>query len=418
MPKPNAPSLRVGLVGYGGGYGWGLTRSLLDEAPGLGLRVVAVADGRSDIPSERIEKLDNHGVQRFGDAVEMFQAMRGQCDVMYIATGVPSHAPLLTSAVEAGYHVHLEKPPAATVQEVDGMIEAVRNAGVCCLVGYQAVHGRDVRFVEDAITAGRIGTVRTMVCRAGWPRNRRYYQRTGWAGRLRVGDAWVLDGPSTNALAHQPNNMLLWAGEGIGGYARPRAVRAELYRAGPIESHDTAAIEIQTHEGPRLLLLLSHTTAGDQYGPSTVIEGSAGRIVWNVHDGARLELPDGKVETEPADRSNQLAMFGNLMEAVRTGNAGKLRCDLERARYTTLALNAAHESSGRVHPIASDFFHRTDEGTDEARTVVEGLDELLQQAAEKACLLSDLPTPPPWAVATEAFDVAGYDAFPTQFTSE
>ena len=55
------------------------------------------------------------------------------------------------------------------------------------------------------------------------------------------------------------------------------------------------------------------------------------------------------------------------------------------------------------------------EGKEKGRTIVFGLDDLLNAAASKCCLLSQLPDAPPWAVATKAFDLAGYKTFPQQF---
>ena len=62
---------------------------------------------------DRADELSAEGGELFDDALGMFEALRGTCEAVYIATGIPSHAPLTIAAAEAGYHVHLEKPPAA-----------------------------------------------------------------------------------------------------------------------------------------------------------------------------------------------------------------------------------------------------------------------------------------------------------------
>jgi hypothetical protein len=80
-----------------------------------------------------------------------------------------------------------------------------------------------------------------------------------------------------------------------------------------------------------------------------------------------------------------------------------------------LALDGAHESSGRVHRISDGFKRRLDEGTDKARTVVEGLDKMLVQAARGRLLFSELPDAPGWAVSTQAYDLTGYTSFPQRF---
>ncbi|HRT97404.1 MAG TPA: hypothetical protein P5532_23555, partial [Planctomycetota bacterium] len=93
-----------------------------------------------------------------------------------------------------------------------------------------------------------------------------------------------------------------------------------------------------------------------------------------------------------------------------------LRCDLAETRKFVLALDGAHESSGRIHRIAADHVRRVGEGG-EMRTVVEGLDAALRCAAAARALFSELGTLP-WAVATEPFDLTGYSSYPRRIKGE
>ncbi|HRR79395.1 MAG TPA: Gfo/Idh/MocA family oxidoreductase, partial [Planctomycetota bacterium] len=375
--------IRLALVGFGG-YGWSLVQAINQARDAVGCRLIAAADARLSALPEKAEALSRAGVELFSDPLAMFEALRGKCDAAYIATGIPSHAPLTIAAARAGLHVHLEKPPAATVQEVDAMLAALDAAGRFCLVGFQALHGDDIRFVKSRVASGRLGRVRSLVCHAGWPRNQAYYTRNDWAGKLRVesavyGDpahrAWVLDGPATNALAHQITNMLFLASPEANRLATPVSVRAELYTAGPVESHDTCAIEIHTAEGPTSLFLASHCSDAN-FGPVIEIEAERGHVRWTMRDGARVCYSDGPEETCPAD-NGAAKMIANFAEAVRANDRSLLRCDLAETRKFVLALDGAHESSGRIHRIAADHVRRVGEGG-EMRTVVEGLDAALR----------------------------------------
>ena len=120
--------VQLAIVGVGG-YGWGLIRELLDGGDRLDCRLVAAADANLAAVPEHADELRRRGVALYGDAVEMFQALRGRCEAAYIASSIPSHAPLTVAAARCGLHVHLEKPPAATVQEVDEMLRALDAAG-------------------------------------------------------------------------------------------------------------------------------------------------------------------------------------------------------------------------------------------------------------------------------------------------
>jgi len=386
--------IRAMLVGVGG-YGQSLTHGLLAAAANGLCRLVAAADTRLAALPEETENLKRHGVRLYGDAIEMFDAWKGRCDAAYIASGIGSHSVLACAAARRGFHIHLEKPPAATVQEVDEIARAVADAGVLCIVGFQMTWGRDLRFLKERIAAGRLGRIRTAAGCSGSPRDQAYYARNEWAGRLKSGGRWVLDGPAMNAQAHQVTNLLLLASADPHGYARPVAVRGELYAAGPLESHNIAAIEIRTDGGAMLYYLGSHATDG-QVGPLIEVRGDAGEATWTPSEGVVVRCADGSTESCGPDAAARQTVVDSFLHAIDSGDASLLRCTLGDARNMVLTLDGAHESSGRVHRVAGGFVRRVDEGT-EARTVVEGLDEMLVRAARgsAACPMRRTgPSPP------------------------
>jgi len=185
--------VHVAIVGIGG-YGWELIGKLREAAAEGRCQLVAAADNNLGELFHEADELRRLEVELYSDAVTMLEAYRKRCDAVYIASSIHTHAPLAIAAAEAGYHVHLEKPPAATVQEVDRMLAALEAHKRMCLVGFQAIHSDDIRFVKDRVVSGRLGEVKWLSCCAGWPRNRGYYLRNSWAGELRAGTHWVLDG--------------------------------------------------------------------------------------------------------------------------------------------------------------------------------------------------------------------------------
>ncbi|MFW6132321.1 MAG: Gfo/Idh/MocA family protein [Planctomycetota bacterium] len=404
--------VRLAIVGIGG-YGRMLIDAIRTVGEEMDVSLVAAAEMNLARSAEQADRLGEEGVELFEDAEKMFSAMRGKCEAVYIASSIDTHAPLTIAAAEAGLHVHLEKPPAATIEEVDRMQEALQRTGRMCLVGFHQIHGAETRRLKQRLGEGRLGAVRTLACRAGWPRTRSYYQRNDWAGRLRRGDRWVLDGPATNALAHQINNMLYAASTDARGYADPISVRAELYAAGPIESHDTAAIEIRTQQGATAYWLGSHCSEG-QFGPIIEIEAERARVLWKPSASLQIDYEDGTSETFTGG-GERVDMVRNFVAAVQADDGSRLRCTMTDARKFVLALDGAHESSGRIHRIPSERTHLVDEGTDRERTVVDGLDKLLARAAGAPCLLSDLDGAPDWVVPGEPFDLTGYTAFGRRF---
>jgi predicted dehydrogenase len=354
----------------------------------------------------------------YDDAIEMLDAHRNECDAVFLVTGIASHEYLALAAAERGYHIWLEKPPAATIQEVDRMIAAVDAAGVVCQVAFRWIWSSDINFMKDRIVDGRLGRIKSVVNCAGWPRRDYYYSRNEWAGKLRSGDNWVLDGPATNALAHQTSNVLYLGSPEPGGFATPTFVRAELYSARDIESHDTAAIEIQTAEGIPLHFLVSHCSE-TEFGPVIEVHGEKGTGRWTFAEGPVVTYCDGSEER--SGREEELGrdkMVANFVQAVESGDPKLPKCTLADTRNYTLVADGMHESSGRIHRIDKSFVRRSEDEGDRGYTIVDGLDDALKRAAAKRCVFSDLDDPPTWAVSTERFDLESYTEFPQRFQSE
>ena len=391
----------------------------------LGCRLAAVAIRPRDRQAGQVEQFGAEGVEVFADALEMFAATAGRVDGVFIPTSIYTHQPLACAALERGHNVYLEKPPAGTVQEVDAMVAAqgVSRRGTpivrtddwgprICLLGFQNVFSHSIQLIKQRLMQGRLGAVRRMRTWAMWPRQDHYYARNEWAGRLRAGERWVLDGPSNNATAHYIANMLYLASPRR-DFAAPASVRAELYHARDIESEDTSAMEIVTAEGVRLCFAVSHCVAGPHVGPWLEIECDGGLVQWDVTGRTRITLRDGSIEGIDANAEDvNLSALRNFVEAVRAGEGTRVLCDVAMGRNFTLAINGAFESAGRPRAIPARYVRRQGAGP-QAVTVVDGLAEAVQRCGAEGKLFSDLGLP--WARPTQPFDLAGYKGFPQTF---
>lgn len=407
--------IELGIVGIAG---WGdvIINAINGAiARGTKCRLVAAADSRLGSLGDREEKLKSRGVELYSDAMEMFSRISGRCHAVYIVTSIPSHAPLTATAAAAGLHVHLEKPPAATVQEVDTMLDALKRAGKMCIIGFQAIHGSEMQLLKRRIVEGRLGRIRKLTCRACWPRDAAYYSRNNWAGHLKSGQSWVLDGPATNALLHQINNMLYLACDQAGRFAQPVSVQAELYHAGPIDSHDTAAIRIRTTEDAEAIFLATHCCE-QTLNPVITIQGEKGTAAYNMFQNVRIDYADGTSESEKWDDAQMAKMVGNFCRAIETGDESLLGCGLAESRKTILAIDAAYESSRRTHAIDKKFTRCANPGQPSQKTIIEGVEEVIGQAAETGMLFSELPDRPAWAVQAGDFLLGDYKIFPQHFS--
>lgn len=144
--------LRTGVIGAGvfGGYHAGKYAAHPDVA----------FIGVCDLDMNRAKALaDDHGVRAFSDPEMLFASV----DAVTIASAAQSHGPLAARALEAGLHVLVEKPVAATVSEAETVVALAERSRLVLQVGHQerfvfrALGVLDVHERPRRITARRLG---------------------------------------------------------------------------------------------------------------------------------------------------------------------------------------------------------------------------------------------------------------------
>jgi predicted dehydrogenase len=137
----------------GAGY-WGpnLVRNF-HELPGS--EVVSVCDLREDLLVK---------IGRRYPAVKLTSDIRAvledpAIEAVAIATPVSTHAALVTQALEAGKHVLVEKPMAATTAEAKALIELASERGLVMMPGHTFVYSPPVNAIRDLILAGELGDI-------------------------------------------------------------------------------------------------------------------------------------------------------------------------------------------------------------------------------------------------------------------
>jgi predicted dehydrogenase len=81
-------------------------------------------------------------------------------DVVYVPLPNSLHAEWTMRAARAGKHVLCEKPLAITVEEVDAVAAAAREAGVVVAEGFMYRHHPQTRRVKELVDGGTIGAVK------------------------------------------------------------------------------------------------------------------------------------------------------------------------------------------------------------------------------------------------------------------
>jgi predicted dehydrogenase len=146
-PRP----LRAGVVGLGM-MGRNHVR-VWDESVD-GVELVAVADPDAEALSRATQGRSLHG---YPDAATMFE--KGDLDLVSVVAPTSHHLPVVLAALEAGLHVLVEKPIAATRDEAERMIAAAAETGRILTVGHIERFNPAVRELRRRLAAGELGRV-------------------------------------------------------------------------------------------------------------------------------------------------------------------------------------------------------------------------------------------------------------------
>lgn len=188
--------VRVALVGCGKVAG--IHAAALAELPEANF--VAACD----ISTERAEAFAaKHGARPFTDLGEMLREARPEAII--IGTPHPLHAEAAVRAAEAGVHVLVEKPLAASLADCDAMLSAAKKAGITLGCISQRRFYEPVQRIKRAIDAGKIGKpVLGVFIQYSW-RDAAYYTSDPWRGKWDTEGGGVLVNQSPHQL-----DILLW----------------------------------------------------------------------------------------------------------------------------------------------------------------------------------------------------------------
>jgi predicted dehydrogenase len=371
----------VGATGYSAVH---LEQVAALAARGRGRLVACAMIDKASHP-DRVAELEADGVRVFDSYAAMLAACSGQADVIALPVPIHLHSPMAIAALDARYHVLLEKPAAGCLADVDRMIAARAVAGKQCAIGYQQLYSVPIQTLKRYIVEGRLGQVRRIRTMALWPRSPAYYERNAWAGKLLVEGRPVYDSPFHNALAHQVMNMLYLASTQPGCAAYPAHTEAELLRAYPIESFDTGCMRVRSNTGVELFFVTSHACAVN-VGPVMELEAEKATVRCQIEQEAVIHYAEGSSESITWDDS-RTRMFDNIVDVVR-GDEGEPLCTLEIARSQVACTEAIHRASA----ITTVDRKLVSQGRD-GQLEIMGIEQAVRRAYSGAMLFSEIGAP-------------------------
>jgi predicted dehydrogenase len=166
--------------------------------------LVAVCDSSRD----RAEAFAaRYGGRPYTDVATMLR--ESGAEAITLATPHPLHAEAAVLAAEAGAHVLVEKPLAASLSDCDAMLAASRRAGTTLGAISQRRFYEPVVRMKQAIDAGKIGTPALGVFQMFSWREPAYYRSDPWRGRWDTEGGGVL----VNQSPHQLDLLQWFMGE-------------------------------------------------------------------------------------------------------------------------------------------------------------------------------------------------------------
>lgn len=372
---------RVALLGVHG-YGRVHLDGLLRLAGTGAVRVAGLADPRPPDPEalDRVRALPGGAdVPVLADAAALLERVRP--DVTIVSTPIHTHLPLARLALAVGSHLLVEKPPTASMEQFRALSAEVAAAGRVCQVGFQSFGSHALAHAARLVADGAVGRVRGVGVHGAWVRERSYFTRATWAGRMELDGLPVTDGALTNPFAHATASALRVAGVPDDADV---TVELERYRVASPESDDTAAARLTVAGMP--IVVAVTLCAGDQRPPLIVVHGEQGRLELEyTTDTLTGRTACGAPVTGPPGRT---VLLDNLV-AHLADPAVPLLAPLASCAPFMHLLEAVRRD-GPARPMPS----RAVTGID-GRPVVIDAAGTVRRCAEELALFSELPTPWP-----------------------
>ena len=255
----------------------------------------AVLVGVCDTDVARLAEVSaTRGVPGFHQLQQLLDV--AQPEVVHICTPHHAHAALAVQALQAGVHVLLEKPLAATRDEGRAVIAAAARAagkfGVCFQNRYNPTSVQ----LKAELDSGRWGRVLGARAQVMWTRTAAYYQAKPWRGTWDGGGGGLLMNQAIHTI-----DLVQWL---LGEVTDVRGSFATLMFSDAIEVEDTAEAVLQHAGGVRT----------NFYATLTHFKDAPVLIEITCEQGVlRLE---GDLRAIAADGSQQLLASADV---VRTG---------------------------------------------------------------------------------------------------
>lgn len=223
-----------------------------------------------------------------------------------IVNATPDHAPFTIAAGLAGKHVHVEKPVALSLDDLDAMAEATVGRGTTLMVGQTVRFQPSIATIATAVREGQIGDPR--LAHVSWYTG--YVWPGGWRG-------WQLDrAKSGGHPVHNGSHCLdlaVWLFQKTP--VRVFARSFPSYAAG-MPVHDSFHVTVRFDDGSLALLEISYALRRHaDMVRRIVVGGTDGTLTHNTDDDPGLSSDGARPAPSSVDGAMQ-AQLGHWIDVV------------------------------------------------------------------------------------------------------
>jgi len=268
--------VRAGMIG--GGIG-GFIGEIHQMAMRLDDRWDLVCGALSSDPTRAMESAESIGVRGYGLWQELLEKEKDEVDCIVIVTPNDSHAEIATAALQAGYHIVLDKPMTRTLNEAIELAQIAEQTDRVFCMTYTYTGYPMIQQMRERIRGGDIGTVRTVSVdyRQGWlskPIERDGQKQASWRTDPRKSGAGALGdiGSHAEQLARFTTGLAI------------EQVRGDVHTI--VEGRqvdDHACVQLKMQNGVVGDLVCSQVCTGERNHVSIRVWGDKGSLSWS-HD--------------------------------------------------------------------------------------------------------------------------------------
>jgi len=331
-------------------------------------------------PSRAKEFAEQYGISAYTDVHKM--ATEAGVQAVIICTPHPAHALPVIQAAEAGVHVLVEKPLAASLRDCDAMLEAAREAVVKLSVISQRRFYEPVQRVKTAIEEGKIGSpILGTVVMLGW-RDQAYYEADPWrgtwageGGSLLVNQAphqldllqWFM-GPIDELYGYWDNlnhpyievedtavAVLRFKSGALGSIVVSNSQKPGLYGKVHVHGANGASVGVQTDSGAMFIAGMSEV-AEPPINDLWTVPGEEQKLVeWQEKDRAYFETIDATRHYHVLQDRDFLRAILEDRPPLVTGEEGRITVEIFTAIYRSQRDKKAIQFPVDAEEISSDF---------------------------------------------------------------